>query len=208
MTSKTSPKSNNHFQYISNSEQSTNLIDYYAALEAHDWTYTYSSDHKSYLRGQNESIRLSEIANSCPLASALYIAYSAYLFSGREKPPVPASPEVESNPRRQQFVLKLNRCLEKLFSDSTISVDVIASNLAMSERQLYRLTKRILEVTPREYLRCFRLEKARKILDKGESACFATFETGFSSQSYFGKCFKAQFGVSPSDYKGSRYRLH
>jgi len=58
-------------------------------------------------------------------------------------------------------------------------------------------------MTPIDYLRRFRIDKGRELLEQGKSASYATIEIGFVSQSYFGKCFKAQYGLSPNDYKKS-----
>ena len=44
------------------------------------------------------------------------------------------------------------------------------------------------------------LEKAAAMLMEGEAAVSVAFAVGFSSQSYFTTCFKAQFGVTPGDY--------
>ena len=60
--------------------------------------------------------------------------------------------------------------------------------------------KSILDMTPAEYLRRFRLEKAKLLLAEGKSVNYTAFEVGFSSQSYFGQCFKAQFDCTPTEY--------
>ena len=111
--------------------------------------------------------------------------------------------ETHKNYLQEKFIEQLNGVVEKIYQGTSASVAEMASDLAMSERQLFRKLKSVLDMTPSEYLRRYRLEKARQLLRSGQSASFATFEVGFSSQSYFGKCFKAQFGVSPSEYKRS-----
>ena len=100
-----------------------------------------------------------------------------------------------------EFVTKLNKVLEPLYINSSISVAEIASAAAMSERQFFRKLNSVLDMTPSEYLRRFRLEKSKLLLEQGKSANFTAIEVGFSSQAYFSNCFKAQFGLSPSAYK-------
>jgi signal transduction histidine kinase/ligand-binding sensor domain-containing protein/DNA-binding response OmpR family regulator len=112
--------------------------------------------------------------------------------------------ETNLNRLQQAFVLKLNQVLESIYIEAGLSVLEIAEHLAMSERQLFRKLKNTLDMTPADYLRRFRLEKAKILLEQGESVSFATFEVGFSTQSNFSKCFKAQFGLSPTDYKKSK----
>ena len=69
----------------------------------------------------------------------------------------------------------------------------------MSERQLQRKLKALMNYTPREYLRNYRLQEGAKMLRAGASVAEAAYAVGFLSLSYFAKCFKAQFGASPSD---------
>ena len=107
----------------------------------------------------------------------------------------------ENIAKQKKFINQLNEILEVLYINSDTSIANIASEIAMSERQFFRKIKSVLDMTPAEYLRRFRLEKAKILLELGNNASYAAFEVGFSSQSYFGKCFKAQFGLSPSEYK-------
>ncbi len=102
-----------------------------------------------------------------------------------------------------EFIDKLNEILELMYSDQKTTVADISSAVLMSDRQFFRKLKNITDLSPVEYLRRFRLEKAKQILIQGHNASYAAYEVGLSSQSYFGKCFKAQFGLSPSEFKKS-----
>lgn len=121
--------------------------------------------------------------------------------SNDEKKPSTDNQQPSRNKQQQAFITKLNGQLESLYIEPTTAVAQIASILAMSERQLYRKLKSIMDMTPGEYLRRYRLEKAKTLLEDGESVSFAAFEVGFSTQSNFSKCFKAQFGFSPREIK-------
>ncbi len=105
--------------------------------------------------------------------------------------------------QQEQFITKLNDILEPLYAEPSTTVAMIASEVAMSERQFFRKLKSILNITPSEYMRRYRLEKSKTILDEGHSIQYAAMEVGFGTQSHFGRCFKAQFGCSPKDYKSS-----
>ena len=70
----------------------------------------------------------------------------------------------------------------------------------MTERQLTRKLKILLNVTPAEHLRNYRLDQAMTLLKQGKSVTEITSATGFSSNSNFGRGFKAKFGVSPTHY--------
>ncbi len=108
---------------------------------------------------------------------------------------------IELMKKQERFIENLNQTLEEKYTDTSITVNTIARAMAMSERQLFRKLKSVLGITPTEYLRRFRLEKACLLLAKGQSAINTAFDTGFSSQSYFGKCFKNEYGYPPSEFK-------
>ncbi|NQZ21426.1 MAG: response regulator [Colwellia sp.] len=108
---------------------------------------------------------------------------------------------IELMKKQERFIENFNQTLEEKYTDTSITVNTIARAMAMSERQLFRKLKSVLGITPTEYLRRFRLEKACLLLAKGESAINTAFDAGFSSQSYFGKCFKNEYGYPPSEFK-------
>lgn len=111
-----------------------------------------------------------------------------------------ASEESSQDAEQQKFLENLNEVLESIYSNSEIKVSDISEQIAMSDRQFHRKLKSIVDLAPSEYLRHFRLNKAKALLIDGKPSNFVTYEVGFSSQSYFSRCFKAQFGVSPSEY--------
>ncbi len=108
---------------------------------------------------------------------------------------------VEQINKQDVFIEKLNQTLEKQHTDTSTTVNTVAKAMAMSERQLFRKLKSVLGVTPTDYLRRFRLEKACLLLAQGQSAINTAFDSGFSSQSYFSKCFKSEYGYTPSDFQ-------
>jgi len=108
--------------------------------------------------------------------------------------------ERNKNRLQEKFIGQLNKHLETVYINPTVSILEMAKAMAMSERQFYRKISSVLDMTPAEYLRRFRLEKSKTLLTAGKSTNYTAFEVGFSSQSYFGKCFKAQFGISPTQF--------
>jgi transcriptional regulator GlxA family with amidase domain len=81
-----------------------------------------------------------------------------------------------------------------------LRVGSLADGLNISKRQLFRKLKSTVDMSPTEYLRNFRLLKAAGLLRQGHKSTVVALEVGFSSASYFTKCFKAQFGVAPSEF--------
>ena len=71
----------------------------------------------------------------------------------------------------------------------------------MSRSSFYRKIKGILDLSPNDYIRIVRLSKAAELLKNGnESITEICYMVGFSSPSYFAKCFQKQYGVLPKDY--------
>jgi len=73
--------------------------------------------------------------------------------------------------------------------------------MAMSKSQLYRKTVALTGLSPNILLKEFRLEKAKELMKKQHyTISQITFDSGFTSPSYFTKCFKKKFGLLPMDY--------
>lgn len=97
--------------------------------------------------------------------------------------------------------LFLNRflvVLEEHYVDESFARPEASRLMSMSEKTLARKIAKYTTMNFTEYLRKYRLNKAKqKILD-GEKVTFVAFDTGFSSPSYFTQCFRAEFGFAPS----------
>jgi AraC-like DNA-binding protein len=74
--------------------------------------------------------------------------------------------------------------------------------MSMSRSQLYRKIHALTGMSPNEFIRYNRLQKAAELLSHHTgNISEAAYEVGFSNPSYFSECFKKQFGVLPSDYQ-------
>ena len=97
----------------------------------------------------------------------------------------------------------INRVLDFIgenISDSNLSVEQLANELHLSRSQLYRKIKTLTGQTVNQLLRKIRLERAYQILETGSAYVNEVCDkVGFSSPSYFTKCFKAHFGILPTD---------
>lgn len=118
------------------------------------------------------------------------------LFSGNSK-------EEEEEEERlgvqdQTFVTRLREVIRDNMGDSDFSVERIGEEIGLSRVQLYRKVKALTGQTPVELLRKARLERSRRLIEKTEkSVSEIAYEVGFTSPSYFNKCFKDEFGISP-----------
>ena len=85
-------------------------------------------------------------------------------------------------------------------TDSDLSVEDIASDLALSRVQLYRKVKAVTGCTPVDLLRKARLTRARQLLlDSDLTVSEIAYRVGFTSPSYFTKCFKDEYGTVPGE---------
>ena len=102
--------------------------------------------------------------------------------------------------KEDTFLLKFRDFVEKNMADSDLSVETIGAELGLSRVQLYRKIKALTGQSPVELLRTARLQKGRELLQTTDKTVSeVAYEVGFTAPSYFTKCFKDEFGVSPSD---------
>ncbi|BFP43467.1 hypothetical protein FGF1_43120 [Flavobacteriaceae bacterium GF1] len=91
--------------------------------------------------------------------------------------------------------------LEKNHANPDFGVPQMQRELAMSKTQLNRKLKALTQESPRDILRNFRLKRAAQLLaQKSDTVSQIAYQVGFNNLSYFAKCFKEQYGVSPSSY--------
>ena len=104
------------------------------------------------------------------------------------------------NGEMDPFMQKFRDFIEKNISDSDLSVETIGAELGLSRVQLYRKVKALTGQSPVELLRTARLKKGRELLQTTtKNISEVAYEVGFTAPSYFTKCFKDEFGISPSD---------
>lgn len=96
------------------------------------------------------------------------------------------------------FEQKFMQCLHSNYEEPAFSQEDCASQLFMSTRNLQRKIGTHVGSTFRDSLRRYRVAKAKELIMKGETVTNAGFMVGFSSPSYFAKCFKAELGYVPS----------
>jgi AraC-like DNA-binding protein len=113
-------------------------------------------------------------------------------------------PKVEAVSEDEQFLMKLKETILARLGDEQLSVESLAEQLGWSRSQFYRKVTALTGTPVNELIRSFRLKKAAQLLDQrwGPVAQVA-YEVGFSNPSYFGKVFKEEFGVLPSEYRSS-----
>jgi len=110
---------------------------------------------------------------------------------------------VAINSLDQKFLMKAIEMVEKNINNPTFDVNLFAEDMLMGRTTFYQKLKGITGQTPNEFILNIRLKKSLKILidDPEMNMTDICYKLGFSSPSYFSKCFKDIFGVTPVKYR-------
>lgn len=99
------------------------------------------------------------------------------------------------------FLKKIQRIVDEELGDSNFTIDEFCKKLGMSRMQLHRKLVALTGLSTSAFIRDQRLRLAIQRLEKsGESISEIAYAVGFSSPSYFIKCFRETYGVTPSDF--------
>ena len=102
--------------------------------------------------------------------------------------------------RDKQFMKRLHGIIHEHLSDSEYSVEDLGREIGLSRVQLYRKVKAMTGCSVVDLLRKARLAKAKRLLEgRGMSVSEVAYHVGFTSPSYFAKCFKNEYGILPGE---------
>ncbi len=100
------------------------------------------------------------------------------------------------------FLRKFAEQIEAVYADPEYNVEKLSETLGLSRGHLHRKIKELTGTAPVEFLRSYRLNKATQLLRQNAyTVSEVAYRTGFSSPAYFSKCFKAVYGVTPTEYQ-------
>ena len=103
-----------------------------------------------------------------------------------------------SNETDKTFAVQLRKIIQDNLSDNEFNVERIGDEIGLSRVQLYRKVKALTGYSPVEMLRKARLTRARHLLQTTErTVSEVAYAVGFSTPSYFSKCYKDEFGENP-----------
>ena len=164
---------------------------------------------KSDNHTENESIKLGiDAFMTKPFEPAVLLGRISQLLKSRsdikEKVRIQAITEAESKPieaetNNEKLLAKIAKIIEDNISDPDLNVNLLCEKSEMAQKQLYRLIKKYMGVSPLDYIRRVRLRKAAMLLSQRRfTVSEISYMVGFKTPSYFAKCFQSQFGVKPS----------
>lgn len=109
--------------------------------------------------------------------------------------------ESDLNRLDKKFLSKITQIVEQNSGNEDLSVDDLGHKLGMSRVHLYRKIKKLTDMSVCEFVTSVKLRKSLELLrNSGQTIAEIAYEVGFSSPSYFTRCFKEQFKMSPTEY--------
>ena len=101
----------------------------------------------------------------------------------------------------EKFLNRAIGIIEEKMGDFEFDAQTLQQEMTLSRSQLFRKLKALTDQSITEFIRTIRLKRGAKLLEqKFGNVAQVTYEVGFNNLSYFAKCFKELFGVSPSEY--------
>jgi signal transduction histidine kinase/DNA-binding response OmpR family regulator len=127
----------------------------------------------------------------------------AEYFSQRIRNAAPAVPPADLPTAdieiEDSFLKKIRTIVSERYSDEDFSLPELCREIGMSRSQLFRKMKALAAISPSEYIRTFRLERARELLANSElNVSEVAWRVGYRDPSYFSKSFQDAFGYLPS----------
>ncbi len=98
------------------------------------------------------------------------------------------------------FLEQIDMLIQQGMANEVIDINYLSLNMAMSGSTLYRKMKTLTGLSANEYIRKYKMKCAEKLLIQGKGISETGFMVGMNTPSYFRKCFKEEFGVTPSEY--------
>ncbi|MCY1721559.1 substrate-binding domain-containing protein [Prolixibacteraceae bacterium Z1-6] len=101
----------------------------------------------------------------------------------------------------RKFLNKVSNIVEQHLDKEELSVEELSQLIGLSRVHVYRKIKKLTGMSVSEFVRSVKLKQSLNLIKtSGKSISEIAYEVGFSSPSYFTRCFKKQFGISPSEF--------
>lgn len=116
---------------------------------------------------------------------------------------LPIQPEnyvLENEHVNNDFLDRVQNIIDQYIEDEKFGVEDLASQLHMSRASLHRKIKSITSLSAGEIIKTYKLKRAITYLNQGLNVSETAYKTGFTSPSYFSKCFKETYHLTPTEY--------
>ncbi len=146
-------------------------------------------------------ILLARIKNILELKNRLREYHSKKIIAPKKSKDEKPNQELSLTEYDEKFLKKAIKLVEKNISNSEFSVELMSRELGLSRSSLHNKLKALTNQSSTEFIRSIRLKNAVSCMKKGNmNIVEISYNVGFNTPSYFIKCFKKQFGVTPKEY--------
>lgn len=115
--------------------------------------------------------------------------------------------EITTTPLDEQFLKRAIEIVERHISDSDFSVETLGQELSMNRVALWKKLQAITGNGPADFIRSIRVKRGLRLLDAGEmNVSEIAYAVGYNTVKRFTENFKAEFGMTPSEYKKRNVR--
>ena len=109
------------------------------------------------------------------------------------------------SPNDRKFMDKLVEQMEKNMDNGELVVDDLVSELAVSRSVFFKKLKTLTGLAPIEFIKEMRMKRAVQLIETGEfNMTQISYMVGINDPRYFSKCFKAQVGMTPTEYRDKK----
>ena len=159
-----------------------------------------SGDNEIFGKTVNLAKLLSDVANQDQMyiSSRLNDLYTDEHVNGfKENPSI-----FSLSPPEEAFLTHIMKLTASMWNDPEFDVGKFGKSIGLSRSQFYRKISSLTGFAPNDFIKEYRLRKSIRLLSRNNgNVAEIAFETGFTSPSYFSKCFRTRFGISPSEFK-------
>ena len=106
--------------------------------------------------------------------------------------------QLSTNPRDEKFLAEVIRIIKENIGNEMFSIEDISAQMKISRNILYVKLKNLADISASELVKDIRMRESKKRLLDGMTIAEAAYAVGISDPNYFSKCFKKQFGITPS----------
>ena len=111
-------------------------------------------------------------------------------------------PPLELKSEEDKFMQHLIKLMNENIENFDLNIDLLATELNMSRTVFFNKLKSLTGLSPVEFVREIRFERAAEYIRKTElSVSEISYKVGIEDPRYFSRCFKQKFGTTPSEYR-------
>ncbi len=144
-------------------------------------------------------VRLNALIENRRLVQQQMLSLSLAINSVQTSTSTPVLSTVET--LDEQFAKRLRLVIDQHITTQELTVEFVAQQFHTSSRSLQRRVQTVFGLSYSQYLKQTQLQIAKDALVAGHTVKEAAYYAGFTSQNYFGRVFRAEYGVTPSQFK-------